>query len=206
MNAPQQVAPVVIGTAMEGGFFGGVISVNGNHKGVIWAPKKQGLIRAALLSAGQIVEGAGSPCDCVANMKALTEAGSPAALQIAQLNIDGFNDWVIPSRDVVELGYRHFKPTSRENYCSWRDGENPNSVPPGWLYTPKSPAQTTLAAFQEGGDEAFDDTWHWSSTVLPDGKTAFYQGFFSGGQVSSSLSSEGRVRAVRLIQLDSLVL
>jgi hypothetical protein len=194
----------IIGAATAGGYFGGIINVNGTHKGVIWAPKQQGQIRAMLLPSGQSFDGAGSPCDCASNMQALLDAGSPAAQQIAELNINGFNDWLIPSRDVLELGYRHFKPTRRDNYCSWRDGENPNSVPPGWLYTDEFPAQTTLEAFKDGGDEAFDDSWYFSSTVLPHGNTAFDQDFDYGYQgTTSHLSAEGRVRAVRLIQLGS---
>ena len=192
-----------IGTAMEGGYFGGIINVNGTHKGVIWAPKQEGQIKSILMPARKRIEGAGSPSDCAANMKALIEADSPAAKKISELNINGFNDWVIPSRDVLELGYRHFKPDTCENYRSWRDGENSNSVPPCWLYTEESPAQTTLDAFKTGGEEAFDTAWYLSSTVLPQGNAAFTQGFDDGPQLSIRLSAECRVRAVRLIQLNS---
>ncbi len=199
----QQLTITPLGAPIEGGYFGGVINIMGTNKGVIWAPKQAGQIEAILMPAGKIVEGAGSPCDCAANMQALLAAGSPAAQRVAELNINGFTDWVIPSRDVLELGYRHFKPTIYKNYCSWRDGENPNSVPAGWLYTPESPAQTLLSDFQDDGQEAFDDYAYWSSTVLPNGETAFFQYFFYGVQSLSRLSAECRVRAVRLIQLGS---
>ena len=199
----QKLNDIAIGTATQGGYFGGIINVNGTHKGIIWAPKQEGQIKSLLLPGRSSIEGAGSPNDCQANMKALIEASSPAALKIAELNINGFQDWVIPSRDVLELGYRHFKPTSYENYCSWRDGENSNSVPPGWLYTEEFPAQTSLDAFKDGGDESFEEAWYWTSTVLPGGKTAFVQNFTRGGQSGSHLSAECRVRAVRLIQLGS---
>ena len=197
----QKLNDIAIGTATQGGYFGGIINVNGQNKGVIWAPKKAGQISAILLPSRKMVEGAGSPNDCLSNMKALIDAGSPAAQQIAALNINGFNDWLIPSRDVLELGYRHFKPSSYENYCSWRDGENSNSVPPGWLYTEEFPAKTTQEAFMDGGDEAFGESWYWSSTVLTGGKTAFFQLFSYGYHGISHLSAECRVRAVRLIQL-----
>ena len=190
----------IIGTAMEGGTFGGIINVNGTRKGVIWAPKQEGTISAILLPKGKTVTGAHSPCDCAANTQGLIAAGSPAAMRIAGLNIAGFQDWLIPSRDVLELGYRHFKPTTQENWCSWRDGENANSVPPAWLYTEESPAQTAIEEFKEGGKAAFDAVWHWSSTVMPSGKMAFIQYFDHGGQ-DYYLSAECRVRAVRLIQL-----
>lgn len=202
MTSTNKTFPV-IGTPMEGGYFGGIINVDGKQKGVIWAPKREGEISSILLPSGKVIEGAGSPCDCTANTKALLDASSPAAQRIAGLEISGFKDWVIPSRDVLEIGYRHFKPTACTNYCSWRDGENPSSVPPGWLYTESNPAMTPLEAFQEGGAEAFDEDWYFSSSVLPSGKTAFCQYFVTGHQYGSNLSAECRVRAVRLIQLGS---
>ncbi len=192
---------IALGTAMEGGFFGGIIAVAGQHKGVIWAPKKEGQLKAILLPQGRRYFSAQSPNDCLANTQELLTVGSPAAQQVSALSINGFNDWLIPSRDVLELGYRHFKPTTYKNYCSWRDGENPNSVPAGWLYTPDLPTQTLLPDFQLDGAEAFDDYPYWSSTVLPTGETAFGQHFSYGYQSYGSLSAELRVRAVRLIQL-----
>ena len=200
---PETPPAIAIGTAMEGGYFGGIINVNGINKGIIWAPKAAGQIKAALLPTRQVAQGVFSPCDCAANTRLLAESGSSAAKQIAELEINGHEDWLVPSRDVLELAYRHFKPTTYENYCSWRDGENSNSVPPGWLYTDEFPAQTTIDAFKEGGREAFDVAWYWSSTVLPEGKTAFGQYFYHGNQGTSVLSYEARVRAVRLIQLGS---
>jgi len=198
----QDNTPVIqLGTAMEGGFFGGIINVDGQHKGVIWAPKKEGQIVAALMPPGRRVTTAFSPYDCQANTQALLALSSPAAQRVTDLEINGHKDWLIPSRDVLELGYRHFKPTGYQNYCSWRDGENPNSVPPGWLYTTEQPGQTQIEHFRDAEAEAFDDHWYWSSTVLPNGETAFIQLFNTGDQYYYGLSYEGRVRAVRLIQL-----
>ena len=196
-----QLTNITPGTALEGGFFGGIINVGGQHKGVIWAPKAAGQIKARLMPQGRRILAAHSPNDCAGNTQALLDLGSPAAKIISKLSINGHQDWLIPSRDVLELGYRHLKPTDYKNYCSWRDGENPNSVPPSWLYTPEHPAQTALPGFQLNGTEAFDDYAYWSSTVLPTGESAFVQGFSTGYQSHGDLSAELRVRAVRLIQL-----
>ncbi|MFT3964101.1 hypothetical protein [Propionivibrio sp.] len=195
-----------IGTFIDGGYFGGVININGTHKGFVWAPKAAGQIIARLLFTGKTAQGEYSPHDCAANTTALIASGSEAAKRVAELDINGYRDWLVPSRDVLELGYRHFKPTAYPNCCSWRDGENPNSVPPGWLYTEDNPAQTTLKAFKAGGSEAFDAAWYGSSTLFPGGMTAFVQYFDNGLQCDDGLSSEVRVRAVRLIQLGSSVL
>ncbi len=191
----------IIGTAMEGGFFGGIINVNGTHKGIIWAPKSAGQIEAQLMPRGMSVEFSKSPCDCVASTKTLLDAGSPAAKIITDLDINGFKDWLIPSRDVLEIAYRNLKPATRKNYCSSRDGENANSVPPTYMYLPDNPLQTSVDLFKEGGAEAFDPLWYWSSTVRPEGDTAVIQTFFLGRQHYFLLHDLFLVRAVRLIQL-----
>ena len=190
---------IKIGTAMEGGYFGGTINVNGTHKGIIVSPKKNGSLSSFLLPIGECLKGATSPNDCLVNMKVLLAVGSPAAKLVAQLNIGGFQDWVIPSRDVLELCYRNFKPTEDENACSWRDGDNSNSIPPCWGYKEDLPTQTTLDAFKENGEESFDPDWYWSSTIVPHGMAAFCQIFTIGSQDGCDVSSALLVRAVRLI-------
>ena len=118
------------------------------------------------------------------------------AQQVLALAIGGYNDWAIPARDQQELQYRNLKPTSRENYCWNRDGDNPNSQPIGLLYTPESPTKTTVGAFREGGSEAFQPTWYWSSSQRS-AYGAFGMVFGGGYQGSHGKGSEHRVRPVR---------
>ena len=102
---------------------------------------------------------------------------------------------------MLELGYRHLKPTTQENYASFRDGDNPSSIPVGYPYTEASPAQTAAAAFQKGGDEAFEPEWYWSSTQYSS-YGAWTQLFGYGSQYGSDKYRKFRCRAVRLIQLN----
>jgi hypothetical protein len=187
-----------IGTHIEadGGHFGGVVRVNDKLLGLIWAPKADGETTTAWLTTHTDAPGAQSFADSITNTRALAEAGSPLAAWVTGLRIGGHDDWVIPARDVLELAYRHLKPTDEETGCYFRDGDNPSSVPPGFPYA-DAHAQTSVEAFKAGGAEAFEAGAYWSSTQASDGN-AWFQLFNDGAQYDDK-SAELRARAVRLI-------
>ncbi|MFV3016240.1 DUF1566 domain-containing protein, partial [Pseudomonas sp. KHB2.9] len=145
---------------------------------------------------GEKIEGADSFTNSLANTQAMAAAGSELAAKVLALSIEGFTDWAIPARDVQELQYRHFKPTTEENWAGARSGDNPNSEPVGLLYSEEDPAQTVHAAFQEGGSEAFRDTWYWSSSQRS-AYSAFGMDFDVGSQSYYDEGGELRVRPVR---------
>ena len=192
--------PATIGTPFEGGFYGGKINIDGTAHAIVWAPKAQGQSKGAWLPTYTALNGARSTCNSMANTQAMAEAGSSVAKWALGLTINGFADWCLPARDVLELGYRHLKPSDDENDCTFRDGDNPCSLPLGLMYTEADPAQTAVTEFQDGGPEAFDTHWYWSSTQCSD-RTAFLQYFYYGDQHDDFKTYEARVRAVRLIQL-----
>jgi hypothetical protein len=167
MQAAQQQAPSAtipeIGAPYGGGFFSGITVQDGKRYLTITAGREHEL-KGAWGEYGVKIEGADNFTDSRANTEAMATAGSELAQQVLALNIEGFTDWAIPARDVQELQYRYLKPTTQENYCWNRDGDNPNSLPVGTLYTEESPAQTEVAAFKQGGAEAFQDRWYWSSS------------------------------------------
>lgn len=192
-----------VGDALGGGYYSGLILIgNGTHV-LITAPREFGEFAGVrLLDVAKHVEGAVSFADGLANTRALAEAGSEPAAKILALEINGIGGWAIPARDQVELQYRHFKPTGDANWCSYRDGENPSSVPFGNLYTEASPAKTSVEAFRDGGGEAFSEAWYWSSTLIAASPGfAFDQYFGSGYQYYHYSDYIRRVRAVRTIKL-----
>lgn len=202
MNAstkPNTLAPDTHGAPFEGGFYGGQIRIGAALFAVIWAPKAQGELNGKWLGSYTSVPGACSYFDSMANTQAMGEAGSDLARQALALDINGFTDWCLPARDVLELAYRHLKPTKKENYAH-RNGDNPSSAPAGYPYTEAFPTQTRESAFRESGAEAFGGEWYWSSTQYSDGR-AWYQFFNYGLQDYDDKSYEARCRAVRLIQL-----
>lgn len=195
--------PAVIGAAFEGGFFFDQIMVDRRPHAIIVPPKGSGEIVDVRWNKNmKRVPGACSYNDSYANTVAMAEAGSKAAKDALAANINGYRDWCIPARDVLERMYFLGKPTKRANSCWYRDGENPSAVPPAYPYTEKTPGQTAIEAFREGGAEAFEDAYYWSSTQFEgDGGNAWAQLFGNGNQSLYLKVNEFRVRLVRLIQI-----
>jgi hypothetical protein len=195
------LVPDTFGTPFEGGFYGGKIRIFDGVFAIAWAPKALGETTSLWLPSYTQVPNADSCFDSMANTLAMAEAGSPLGIWARGLNINSKQDWCIPARDVVELGYRHLKPGTYANACSFRDGDNPSSIPAGYPYTEQFPVQTVSEAFRKGGAEAFDEAWYWSSTQYS-ASYAWIQDFDDGGQRGGSKKFEARARACRLIQLN----
>ena len=204
MNAAAQAAPAItipeIGQPFGGGFFTGIYQQDGKRYAVITAPAAYEH-EGEWGEYGEKIEGARSLTDSRANTEAMAAAGSELAKQVLALEIGGFTDWAIPARDVQELQYRHLKPTTQENYCWGRDGENPSSLPVGELYTEESPVQTAVEVFKAGGPEAFQPRWYWSSTQRS-ADSAFSMLFDGGDQDYNAKFHELRVRPVRSVLID----
>ncbi|MCR4300104.1 MAG: hypothetical protein NUV51_00670, partial [Sulfuricaulis sp.] len=151
--------PTTPGAEMDDGRFVDRLYVAGAHYAIILPPKAESEhAPIAWNDSVKLVKGALSYCDGLANTKAMAKAGS----KLAQWALD--NKMHIPSLDELELIYRHFKPGTDKNSCYARAGINISAMPPNDPYTPDSPRQTKLKAFREGGPEAFDLAWYWSST------------------------------------------
>ena len=201
MSAVEKTEPAVstpaIGQAYGGGFITGITRdpATGKRSLHITAGAAHELV-GKWGEYGVKIEGANSFTDSLANTQAMAAAGSELASKVLALSVGGYNDWAIPARDVQELQYRHFKPTTEENWESSRNGDNPHSEPVGQLYSAEDPLKTAHTAFQEGGAEAFRDTWYWSSSQRS-ATSAFGMHFDAGYQDSLDKSYELRVRPVR---------
>jgi hypothetical protein len=201
MNQPTSAAAALsLGDPVPGGFFGGLINILGQVHGIAVAGKSQGEFKGAWLTRREDVPGAVSCFDSVANTIAMAAAGSELAQRILALNIDGVTGFSLPSRDVLEVLYRNLKPSTEENYCTFRDGDNPSAVPPTYPYTAAAPAQTVAQDFRKGGVHAFDEDWYWSSTQFSP-FTAWIQDFANGDQGYGDKDCSYRARAVRIFTL-----
>lgn len=112
---------------------------------------------------GDMLDGAGN---CLLN----NNPNFPAINQACLYQGGGFTDWYLPSFYEAELRFRAMKPLAANNSPTGRI-QNPNSVPPGPIWTPAIPAQTTIPAYQGGGAQAFqgsasDATRYWTSTSI----------------------------------------
>jgi hypothetical protein len=189
--------PTIPGTPFQGGFFVSRFRIGENHFGLIVSPRATGQRKTSMWSKTYSnIAGASSFNDGMANTRAMAEAKLPLAQWALDLSIDGHSDWYLPSRDEVELCYRHLKPTTDKNR-TWRHGENPSALPfATHPYTEAAPEQTTAEPFRAGGEEAFDADWYWSSTQYS-ADYAWFQDFGDGDQGLNGKGSKLRARAVR---------
>lgn len=206
MSAVAKAVPAVtlpaIGQPYGGGFFSGITRDPDTGKRYLnITAGAEHELKGAWGEYGEKIEGADSFTNSRTNTEAMAASGSELAKQVLALSIGGFTDWAIPARDVQELQYRHFKPTTETNWAGRRDGDNPNSEPVGLLYTDESPAHTSVEVFREGGTEAFQDTWYWSSSQRS-AYVAFNMYFDDGDQSYDVKHGELRVRPVRSQLID----
>ena len=199
-----------IGDAFEGGFFAGLISHTDDGvatHALIVAPAATGASGTGYTITTNLqwktttttTAGTTSPFDGAANSANMNNADHPAAQFCEGLSIGGYSDWYLPARYELDIAYENLKPTTDSNNTSW--GINPYSVPERTVNrTAGAPAQTSVAAFQSGGAEAFVAADHWSSTENSS-TAAWGLNFLNGGQTNFSKTNNRRVRAFRKLAL-----
>jgi len=174
--APHSTSTIpAIGAPFGGGFFGGLHPTEPNIA-IVVAPKAEGEAEELTWGPDGITT-ARSLTDGFANSEALNDEDHPAAQFCRSLRIGGHDDWYLPALDEMTVLRRNLMP--------------------GTGYVPE---QTTAEAFREGGPEAFEREWYWTSTEFSKG-SAWLQDFTSGDQISSGKVWSTRVRAVRKCQL-----
>jgi hypothetical protein len=205
--------PANLGQPVGGGYFGGLIShtADGNPThALIVAPAATGATgtgytlttNLAWKTTDTSTAGTTSLFDGVANTAAMVAAGianHPAAQFCTGLTIGGFNDWYLPSQLENDIVYFNLKPTTTSNATG--TGTNAYAVPPRTVnFTAGNPAQTTVAAFQAGGAEAFAAANHWSSNEVTaaNGRRLTYN---NGAISAAAKSTLNPVRAFRRIAL-----
>lgn len=174
---------------------------------------------AAPAAAGTLTEGHKAT---LAMVGAGTSSTYPAAHWCNSLSIGGKTDWYLPARDELELCWRNLKPVTSANHTATdrptgatpnyqnlgsyggteaTPGLNKNSDPASAAYTGSVPAQTSAAAFQTGGAEAyhFATVFYWSSSEYSAAGAwcQFWSSSYPGRQQYTDKASAGRVRAVR---------
>lgn len=187
-----------LGTAMEGGYFGGQIILDGTLYNLIVAPKSGGENSSLRWKTSNTADGvAASWEDGWANTVALNNSAHPAAQWCRSLSIGGYSDWYLPSPFELELLYHNLKPTTSANYVD--AGYNLISEPPRYHYGGTNwPTQTTVNAFKSGGAQAFEVADYWSSREVTN-ETGSYTSFQTGQYMQDGKSQYKRVRAVRKV-------
>jgi len=197
--------PGAIGSAYQGGFYAGQIGVSSvaTHYLVV-GPLSTAQSGTTLQwkNANTATSGADSDIDGPQNTADMVADGNstvyPAAHFCNDLVIGGFSDWYMPAKNELDVCYFNLKPSTQNNTSS--SGINANSVPArASNYTSGNPAQTSAAAFQDGGSEAFTaNANYWSSTEFS-ATQALRQIFTTGDQGSYNKNYSRRVRAIRRV-------
>lgn len=209
MNQRSFVPPIpAIGSAYEGGFFAGQIGTSSvaSHNLVVGPLSTAQTANIKWKNANTETAGADSDINGPQNTADMVADGSstvyPAAHFCNDLVIGGFSDWYMPAKNELEVCYFNLKPTTASNNIA--AGINPNAVPArASAYTVGDPTQTSAAAFQSGGSEAFNSaglggTAYWSSTEAFAAATKCSY-FTSGNQPSYYKNDFRLVRAVRRV-------
>lgn len=191
-----------IGESVDGGFFAGYISHNRNSiatHALIVAPLSSEYFQRWQNSTG-LTSGIFNEYDGAPNTANMADTDHPAAYYCAGLSIGGYSDWYLPARYELEIAYFNLKPTNNYNNTPGY-GDNPYAVPArtNW-YSYYDPAQTSVAAFQSGGAEAFEPNFHWSSSQ-GDASNAWRIGFERGTQNNYNKLDYRWIRAFRKIKL-----
>jgi hypothetical protein len=204
----QSVEPVVppgaIGSAYQGGFYAGQISLTADSVAthyLVVAPLSSGETTNRWKNTRTDTPGADSDIDGPQNTADMVADGNstvyPCAHFCNNAVIGGFSDWYMPAKNELAVCYFNLKPTTTLNNTS--SGINPNAVPArASNYTTGNPAQTSAADFKSGGAEPFAAAIYWCSTEVPV-TNARTQTFSNGNQISSYKDNSFRVRAVRRV-------
>lgn len=211
-TSPELVSDAGLYIESAGGYYaGGNIIVGSKEYAIIIAPKELGEYSGTIQwkTSQTTTSGANSTYDGKANMSAIEAAGlsdhAPAEY-CANLDINGFNDWHLPAPDELEICYRYLKPTTETNYTSSRplhddiNGTNPNSNPLGSAYITNDPSQTGVIDFQDGGSQAFEDNYYWSSMEYSS-SISWNHAFHNGYQGHRYKTSYSLTRAVRWLEV-----
>jgi hypothetical protein len=164
------------GTPLGGGFFAGEM-ISGDDRYALVIPSKAEGEKMNLqykLRDRSIPDGTDSDDDGMANSEKINDDNHPAAQFCRSLRAGGVDDWSLPSRDELAIIERTLGPR-RKN---------------------------TPALFREGGAEAFEPTWYWSSTEHASySNGAWLVDFLIGLQNDYLKSNCNGVRAVRRLKI-----
>jgi hypothetical protein len=201
-NSTGTVSPPAIGSSAGGGFYAGQISTTANgvatHYLIVGPLSSAQNASKQWKTSNTSTAGTSSAIDGPTNSANMNNASHPAAQFCEGLSIGGFSDWYMPALNELEVCYYNLKPGTVINWPN--SGINLNAVPSrGSNYSSGTPAQTSVAAFQTGGAEAFAADRYWTSTEFS--STNAWNLEFSRGEQDSGFSKGFTfiVRAIRRV-------
>ena len=123
-QASNKMTPTRIGQKCLGGTFVGIIRDNTEFNGIIVSPKSTERSDLDYRTTKTLIFNNLSVVNGKRNCEHLTHKRYPAAHYVHQLNINGFSDWYIPSRDEAILMVRNLLP-KLAMVTVWAKGNGP---------------------------------------------------------------------------------
>jgi hypothetical protein len=179
MSAQAEIQTVPeLGQPFAGGFYGGEIIIDEERFALIVAPKAEGeqLNLQYKKKSLDKADGTDSDDEGFYNTELNNNANHPAAQFCRSLQIGGYDDWYLPSRDELMTIWMALGPNRKR----------------------------TPELFKQGGSEAFETTWYWSSTEnAHHSSLAWLVNFVNGYQDFSNKNANffSGVRAVRRLKI-----
>lgn len=190
-----------VGSAFQGGYYLGRLTISGSIYAIIVAPKATGENEAILYrSTMTAFTGNTSLNDGILirdNMIAVGISQFPMQQWCNNLTIGGYTDWYLPTSEEMELAYRTFKPTTANNVTT--TGANTSSIPTTSNYTTTSPAQTTVAIYKTGQAQAFTSDYYATSTKGSTTTTFLLRRMTTGATYSEEFQYDHVFRAFRRV-------
>lgn len=197
-----------LGGELEGGFYGGLYSLNGNGTAthaLIVAPRiGGGITGSSWKSANTASAGTESTFDGLANTIAAEALGGHAVAGWARgLSIGDFDDWYIPSRFELLALYWNFKPEGGGDYPNTEEpgaGVNNYAVPQrGEFGYEDNPGQTTAPAFRLNQSQAFAEMDTYGSSTQNAASSQSGIRFFDGFPLTPAKTGAISWRAIRRV-------
>lgn len=187
----QDLPQIKPGTPMPGGFFACYHAIGTATFALIVAPAVIGVVNAPLSAAGVPFEGGRSLDDGVANTQELVAAGSELAIAVSGLTIDEHSDYYLASVNEAAAIAAALNPVDEIVYPKPEDWNGEGEEP-----KPYAKPREIEDAFREGGEQAFQQSPHWTSTQHHHG-LAWTVEFGRGFQVPTALSQPLPARVIR---------
>jgi hypothetical protein len=183
--------PTILGESFQGGFWGGDITFGGDTYAIIVAPKAVGEKTATKL-VGQAVNtpGAASFTDAVANttyLASLTStSASAAAAFVKGLNVGGFNDWQIPSKNVLEALQTKLRPNGASTPAIYKTGGSEAFATNVYYWSSTTYDWSQQGSYTTGGDPIYGESTSTTSenhsfNYGPTGESVDYSGYITCG-------------------------